>query len=263
MGDVALSGCRVWRPRGLEGVEVASADSADRAFPARLSDTLGVCLKQGPAHEVLSDGRSLDYPAGAICVRPPGCVWSCTSTGPVGFVSVDVDRAALPRGLAVAPMSFIAADRLPELSRALAVFQRSPSLLRRQEAVAELVLAVEDRLPADELREGGAHRAVAAACQRLRDDLTASPTLDELGLLTGTNKFVLLRRFKRELGITPHAYLVAFRIARARQLLARGTEPSEVAAVVGFADQSHLTRTFKATMGLTPAAYARHVRAVV
>jgi AraC-like DNA-binding protein len=50
---------------------------------------------------------------------------------------------------------------------------------------------------------------------------------------------------------------VNLRIARARALLAGGASPAAVAADCGFADQPHLTRTFKRVVGVTPARYAR------
>jgi hypothetical protein len=72
-----------------ERIEVVSAAGARRRFPPRVSTTLGICLKHGPAHEVTVNGRRLVYPADAICVREPGCVWSSEPTT-VGFLSVDI-----------------------------------------------------------------------------------------------------------------------------------------------------------------------------
>jgi len=44
-------------------------------------------------------------------------------------------------------------------------------------------------------------------------------------------------------------------LGAARALLARGIAPAEVAAQVGFADQSHLGRWFKRAYRITPAKY--------
>jgi AraC-like DNA-binding protein len=57
--------------------------------------------------------------------------------------------------------------------------------------------------------------------------------------------------------MTPHAYLIDVRVRRARDLLRRGEPPAVVAATVGFADQAHLTRVFKARVGIAPGSYRR------
>jgi AraC-like DNA-binding protein len=51
------------------------------------------------------------------------------------------------------------------------------------------------------------------------------------------------------------------RVARARTLIAAGVLLSRITYDAGFADQSHLTRRFKASMGMTPSAYARQIMA--
>jgi AraC-like DNA-binding protein len=57
--------------------------------------------------------------------------------------------------------------------------------------------------------------------------------------------------------MTPHAYLVDVRVRRAKDELKRGETPVATAMTVGFADQAHLTRAFKARVGVGPGAYAR------
>ncbi|GAA1364056.1 hypothetical protein GCM10009612_43540 [Streptomyces beijiangensis] len=47
---------------------------------------------------------------------------------------------------------------------------------------------------------------------------------------------------------------------RARSLLEAGMKPAEVAGIVGFADQAHLTRWFRRVTGATPAAYRNSVQ---
>ena len=61
----------------------------------------------------------------------------------------------------------------------------------------------------------------------------------------------------REVGATPHTYLVARRVSRAKELLAGASPLSEVALACGFYDQSHFTRIFKAWSGVTPGQYRR------
>jgi len=71
------------------------------------------------------------------------------------------------------------------------------------------------------------------------------------------DKFALLRAFSNELGITPHAYQIQVRMARACRLIAQGVPLAEVAHKVGYSEQSALHRPFKRRIGVTPGAYAR------
>lgn len=85
---------------------------------------------------------------------------------------------------------------------------------------------------------------------------------DELGLDTLANVSMLsrhhfIRAFKREVGLTPHAYVTDRRVRHARVLLSAGIAPADAAAQCGFCDQSHLNRAFKARVGTTPGAFAR------
>nr|WP_081983984.1 AraC family transcriptional regulator [Massilia sp. JS1662] len=57
--------------------------------------------------------------------------------------------------------------------------------------------------------------------------------------------------------VPPHVYLNAVRIAQAQALIRLGTPLAAVALECGFADQSHLTRRFKGSVGATPSAWQR------
>jgi AraC-like DNA-binding protein len=85
---------------------------------------------------------------------------------------------------------------------------------------------------------------------------TENITLDELAALTGLSRFHLVRAFAAEFGMPPHAYLNHVRLAKAKKLITAGISLAIVAAEVGFADQSHFTRHFTKTYGVTPGEYA-------
>ncbi|WP_316317403.1 helix-turn-helix domain-containing protein, partial [Clavibacter michiganensis] len=76
----------------------------------------------------------------------------------------------------------------------------------------------------------------------------------------GLSRYQLLRAFRTSTGMPPYAWLAQHRVARARGLLDAGLRPAEVAALVGFADQAHLTRWFRRVPGVTPAAYRNSVQ---
>lgn len=101
---------------------------------------------------------------------------------------------------------------------------------------------------------------VQRARELIDDDPTIARSLDGLAGHCGLTKFQVLRGFSKAYGLTPHAYMVQKRIQIARRQMAQGTRLAEIAAMSGFADQSHMTRIFVRTYGITPHAYARAVR---
>jgi len=61
------------------------------------------------------------------------------------------------------------------------------------------------------------------------------------------------RVFRRHHGLSMGGYLRRLKVESACASLARpGASLADVAAGLGFTDQSHFTRTFKAATGLTP-----------
>lgn len=99
-----------------------------------------------------------------------------------------------------------------------------------------------------------------AAVSRAREFLDAENARivrsSELEHVTGLTRFELARQFRVASGTSPYRYHVMRRLDRARQRLAQRSRLVDVALDAGFADQAHFTRMFKATFGLTPAAYA-------
>jgi len=99
--------------------------------------------------------------------------------------------------------------------------------------------------------------SVAMVSELLAQRMTDPPSLAELAELTGLSQFAVLRAFRAQTGLPPHAYLNQLRVRQARALLDQGVGPAEVAATTGFADQAHLTRHFKRVVGVPPGAYQR------
>ena len=79
-----------------------------------------------------------------------------------------------------------------------------------------------------------------------------------ISALVALSKSHFCRVFKHTLGISPMAYVAARRIERAKILITSTSERlSDIALACGFADQSHLTRTFGRMVGMSPGLWRR------
>lgn len=103
-------------------------------------------------------------------------------------------------------------------------------------------------------------RAVRRTLALLRARMAESVTLDELAAHAGIDKFRLCRAFRAEVGLPPHAWLTELRVVRAKELLASGVAPRDVALLVGFYDQSRLNQHFRRIVGTPPGRWARDLR---
>ncbi|MBE1532401.1 helix-turn-helix transcriptional regulator [Actinomadura algeriensis] len=106
----------------------------------------------------------------------------------------------------------------------------------------------------------GAARIARRVAERLSDELTRPPPLAEVAADLGLSRYQTLRAFRDAMGMPPYAWLAQHRVARARALLDAGHRPADAAALVGFADQAHLTRWFRRVLGVTPGAYRNSVQ---
>lgn len=89
----------------------------------------------------------------------------------------------------------------------------------------------------------------------LRNEPATEAGLSELALLAGMSRYQLIRAFRLTTGMTPHAWQLNHRINLARQWICMEESIADVAHRLGFADQAHLQRVFKAHAGVTPGCF--------
>jgi len=74
--------------------------------------------------------------------------------------------------------------------------------------------------------------------------------------------FHLARMFHRQVGMPPHKYLENVRVREVEKRLLQDESIADIAYATGFSSQSHLSRTFKRFMGISPAQF-RQQRKIV
>ena len=127
---------------------------------------------------------------------------------------------------------------------------------------AELAAAVADCLlrlsgfpaPRDEPIDMAAVTAVRHHLATRAHERTTAATLEAIA---GCDRYTIARHFRRAFGTSPDRYRVHRRLDLARAAISRGQSLARAATDAGFADQSHMTRHFTRTYGLTPARWQR------
>jgi AraC-like DNA-binding protein len=87
-------------------------------------------------------------------------------------------------------------------------------------------------------------------------------TVDKIASEACFSKFHFLRLFRGAYHMTPHQYLIALRIRKAKELLASNYSVTETCTKVGFASTSSFIHLFNALEKCTPSAYAARIIAL-
>lgn len=99
------------------------------------------------------------------------------------------------------------------------------------------------------------------AIRYIRKNYSEAITLEDLAAYCNISKQQMTRYFNKELGTTPIAYVLEYKIAKAKHLLFRNTHLSvkQIAFELGFTDTHYFSRLFKKVTGETPVEYRDRV----
>lgn len=140
-------------------------------------------------------------------------------------------------------------DTVEQIREVMRRDPRSPDTHRRATAVYDDVLR--SYLPVDD--EGRLVNRIVAFVEDNPDVLRVEQVRNEFGL----SERALQRLVHRRIGLTPKWLIQRRRLQEAvGRLREKPASLSEVAAVLGYADQPHFVRDFKNVVGMTPGAFA-------
>ncbi|MDJ0589827.1 MAG: AraC family transcriptional regulator [Pleurocapsa sp. MO_226.B13] len=108
--------------------------------------------------------------------------------------------------------------------------------------------------------EGGlSKQKLSLVIEYINDRLDEELRLIDIAANIDISSSHFTRLFKQSTGTTPYQYVIQCRVERAKLLLQqRKLTIAEVATMVGFHDQSHLTYHFKRILGTTPKRFLQH-----
>ncbi|MER5949334.1 AraC family transcriptional regulator [Streptomyces sp. NPDC001904] len=256
-----------WRPEVKGVAEVFHAHFTHHSYPMHVHDTWTLLIVDEGAIRYDLERHEHGTPLGTVSLLPPGVPHNGSAATPDGFRKRVLYLEASDDGPLDTSLIGAAADS-PDLVDPLLrhrIGQLHTALGRpgdELEAAARLAL-VGERLR-ERLRPGVGDPVRAVPDRRVADrlrQLLDARVVDGVGLeeasgVIDAHPAHLVRSFSAAYGIAPHQYLMARRVDRARRLLLAGRPVGEVAADLGFYDQSHLTRHFKRVVGIPPGRYA-------
>lgn len=106
--------------------------------------------------------------------------------------------------------------------------------------------------------EGLDRRRLSRVLDYIEANLEGSLTLDELASIACLSRFHFARSFKAAVGQSPHQYVSAKRLERAKELLISGDRPLvDIALALNFSSQANFSRAFRQMTGRAPGQFRR------
>ena len=256
---------RVWR---LEGIgEFLHVSNFAHPTSEVLHESVAFCFVEQGAYKVRHCGVSYSVGEGQLLVAQPGELTSCEDFdgkskyrvfhfAPKALETIAEETGDSFKGGRIFQNPFICDESLcrpflrfhTEMDSKPSEMESS-SLLR--EFVGEMILRYGNR-PATTFEIGNERWAVKRVRDCIESRYAESLTLEELARIANLSPFHLIRVFRKEFGLPPHAYQTRLRLNRAKALLAQGATIGEAAVNSGFFDQSHFTNHFRKVFGYTP-----------
>jgi AraC-like DNA-binding protein len=126
-----------------------------------------------------------------------------------------------------------------------------------QQAAECMELFLRERLPATDPYVKQNVKQVTDIVFQIRDDRSIVKVEDVVQKI-GINKRTLQRLFDRYVGVSPKGVIQRYRLHEAAESISRGeaSDWSALSLELGYYDQSHFIRDFKAIVGASPGTYA-------
>lgn len=257
------------------GILALRASYRSQRFPRHAHDGYALGVIESGALAFRYRGEGLVAPAGQISLAQPEIPHDGAPAGPEGwsyrmlYLPRQALAAVLPENT---PLPFFRPGVIddPAFAARLAathalLMARSASTLAKETCLLDILATWVARYAEQQPAVSPAapqSRAVRRILDMLHDRYAEDLSLTELAASVDLTPWHLVRLITRATGLPPHAHLLDRRCQAARDLLGGATRLADIAAATGFADQSHLTRAFRARFGLTPGAYRKIVQNV-
>lgn len=244
----------------IKGVEIKLCKNDPHAYKHHVHSELSLgYITEGSTDLTLND-ETIHYKSGDGVIIPPLTTHRCAP--------LDVDHWAYVM-LFIDPgyySDFVCFQRAKKLSGCQALKLRNfiDQLLQERNPDALENILVEILLEFGEKSEAKTADNCGDIAETVHEyilnHVNNDVTLSELQRISGTNKFTIIRSFKKQYVATPASYHLQCRVAEAKRMLSQGVNVFEVCGKLNFYDQAHLIREFKKMYGITPGTYMEQLK---
>ncbi|MBE9179697.1 AraC family transcriptional regulator [Oculatella sp. LEGE 06141] len=271
--DTRLEFARLWKPAGISGVELFSAQLFRHSFAKHMHEEYTIGMNDGGRGCYTYRGEARFAYPGSFNLINPGEVHTGQAERTSGwkfrniYISVPQTQHVLAQlewrshGLPsfVEPVVW---DRPLQSSFGylFKALNEPTTQLEQETRMIEFLsrLFLRHTEPHQPLRSPKPEtKAISLIRAYLEAHYTEPISIDTLSHLAGLSPYYLIRSFHQQVGLPPHGYQRHWQLLQAKRSLQTPTSLAEIAIEHGFYDQSHLNRYFKRTFGIAPGQYQK------
>lgn len=178
-----------------------------------------------------------------------------------------IEPALIQKILGGRPLPFIA-DGISEDPRLfsateplLKAVEESYEMLEEDDALYDLALTLAAVGGQRFRRRAFDYRAAETAREYIHSAFNQNISLEQLAAVSGRDRWSLSRDFRALFGTSPYRYVTMRRLEYCRRMMLTDNSLANIALEAGFADQSHMTRQFISSYGVSPGHWLRIIKA--
>jgi len=138
------------------------------------------------------------------------------------------------------------------------IIYSNPSLVMNEHTTSSTIHTILANLAAPKSAHFSKELSISPSIEYIHNNFSSLITIETMADLCHMSIYHFIRTFKRHLNVTPHEYLLSYRLNQARQMLQTSALSIEAIAVeCGFNSASHFSRAFKSDSQITPGQFRK------
>jgi AraC-like DNA-binding protein/mannose-6-phosphate isomerase-like protein (cupin superfamily) len=253
MDDCKISFRSVYNETSGLRFDLAIGNFVERNFPMHIHDSLCIGLVRSGERRIILTDKEIVVTQGEIFVIAPNQPHSVVCSRPHDYVAVTVKR--VPRDDIFE--NVINTDQCRQLFAELtnAIEENSPKLDGKwYNLYSHLINTHLSPKPSPVSKD-----FVRRSLEFISRNYDKPVSVGDIAAHAHMSTFHFSRLFRQHVGMSPHSFLVQYRLSRSREELRGNAQVFDAAIGAGFYDSSHFIKTFRSHMAASPQRYREQV----